>query len=520
MADIVLINPKFEVSFWGLEHALPLLGKRANMPVAALPLIAAVTPAHHRVTIIDENVEEIDFARCAKADIVGLTGMIVQRRRMREILAELRRRKCYTVVGGPWVSVSENYFDNLVDATFIGEAEETWPQFLQDWEDGKAQRRYEQQEKTDLSKVPPPRLDLLAMRKYAFGSVQFTRGCPFTCDFCDIIVIFGRRPRLKTSAQILVELEALRAQKLRFVFIVDDNLIGNRKAIKDILRQVIEWQKENGYPLMFVTEASVDLADDAELMTLMVEANISAVFVGIESVNEESLKEARKLQNLRRGGTLVEKVRRIQDAGMEVWAGMIVGFDNDDERVFAAQARFLAEARISMAMIGMLSAIPRTPLYDRLKAASRLDEADDPAFGTNVLPVNMSREALAQGYVRLMAEVYEPEAYFARIDDLYREGRIVTDRALRAYGANHRWARIRNDARLWLESLGLFLRLMTGIPDARLRRLYGGRFLSFLRHRPDPAAARIYALKCATHWHMHQFVGELMNRSRPLVNTY
>ena len=205
---------------------------------------------------------------------------------------------------------------------------------------------------------------------------------------------------------------------------------------------------------------------------------------------------------------------------MEVWAGMIVGFDNDDETVFAAQARFLAEARISIAMIGMLSAIPRTPLYDRLKAACRLDETDDPAFGTNVLPVKMSREALAQGYVRLMAEVYEPEAYFARIDDLYRKGGIVIDRALRAYGANHRWARIKNDARLWLESFGLFLRLMTTIPDARLRRLYGERFLSFLRERPEPAAVRIYALKCATHWHMHQFVRVLMNRARPLVNTY
>src|SRR6266508_949622 len=159
MADIVLISPKFEISFWGLEHTLPL--------------IAALTPAHHTLTIIDENVEEIDFARCARADIVGLTGMIVQRRRMREILAELRRRKCYTVVGGPWVSVSESYFDNLIDVTFIGEAEETWPQFLHDWEAGRAERRYEQQEKTDLSKVPPPRLDLLAMKKYAFGSVKF-----------------------------------------------------------------------------------------------------------------------------------------------------------------------------------------------------------------------------------------------------------------------------------------------------------------------------------------------------------
>src|SRR3954454_24778578 len=231
MADIVLINPKFEISFWGLEYALQLLGKRANMPVAALPLIAALTPTHHRVTIIDENVEAIDFRRCEEADIVGVTGMIVQRQRMRELLADLRRRKCFTVVGGPWVSVSETYFDNIADVIFIGEAEETWPRFLDDWEKGHAQRRYIQQEKTDLQTIPPPRLDLLKMNRYAFGSVQFTRGCPFTCEFCDIIVIFGRRPRLKTSEQVLIELEALRAQKLSLVFIVDDNLIGNKKAI-------------------------------------------------------------------------------------------------------------------------------------------------------------------------------------------------------------------------------------------------------------------------------------------------
>ncbi len=200
MAHIVLINPKFEISFWGLEHALPLIGKRANMPVAALPLIAAVTPDKHRITIIDENVEPIDFDLCARADIVGVTGMIVQRKRIREILSELRRRGVFTVVGGPWVSVNEAWYDNLADVLFVGEAEETWPQFLSDWEEGRHARRYEQAGKTDMTTVPPPRLDLLKMQHYAFGSVQFSRGCPFTCDFCDIIVIFGRRPRLKTSA--------------------------------------------------------------------------------------------------------------------------------------------------------------------------------------------------------------------------------------------------------------------------------------------------------------------------------
>jgi radical SAM superfamily enzyme YgiQ (UPF0313 family) len=520
MADIVLINPRFEISFWGLEHALPLLGKTANMPVAALPLLAALTPEPHRITLIDENVEAIDFDRCAKADIVAVTGMIVQRHRMREILTELKQRKAYTVVGGPWISVKEDYFGNLVDVIFVGEAEETWPQFLEDWEKGDVQKRYEQKEKTDLSKIPVPRLDLLKMNRYAFGSVQFSRGCPFTCEFCDIIVIFGRRPRLKTSAQVLAELDALRAQKLSLVFIVDDNLIGNKKAIKEVLHDVIAWQKRNGYPLMFVTEASIDLADDEELMQLMTEANIGAVFVGIETPNEDSLKEAKKLQNLRKGGSLAEKVRRIQDRGMEVWAGMILGFDNDDEKIFSAQERFLREARISTAMVGMLSAIPRTPLYDRLKAAGRLDEDDDPAHGTNVLPVNMSRAALSEGYVKLMAGLYEPKAYFDRVDDLYRDGGIVIDRAWQSYAQTHPWAHRAHRARLWFESVGLLLRVLAKVPDPSLRQIYRQRFWSFLRARPDPSVLRIYALKCAIHWHMHKFIRRLMTTEKPLVNTY
>jgi radical SAM superfamily enzyme YgiQ (UPF0313 family) len=184
MAKIVLINPRFEVSYWGLEHALPILGKRANLPVAALPLLAALTPAGHTVTLVDENVEAIDYEQVARADIVGVTGMSVQRFRMREILSELKVRGLFTVVGGPWVSVQEDYFGDLVDVLFIGEAEETWPQFLRDWEQGRSQSRYEQSEKTDMTRVPTPRFDLLKMRHYLFGSVQFWRGCPFQCEFC------------------------------------------------------------------------------------------------------------------------------------------------------------------------------------------------------------------------------------------------------------------------------------------------------------------------------------------------
>jgi radical SAM superfamily enzyme YgiQ (UPF0313 family) len=520
MADIVLINPRFELSFWGLEHALAFIGKRAALPVAALPLLAALTPDTHRVTIIDENVEPIDFERCARADIVGITGMIVQRVRMREILAELKRRAVYTVVGGPWVSVSEGYFGDLADVVFVGEAEESWPRFLADWEAQHAVARYEQSEKTDMTRVPAPRIDLLRMQHYAFGSVQFSRGCPFQCEFCDIIVVFGRRPRLKTSAQIIAELETLRAHRLSIVFIVDDNLIGNKRAIKQVLRDVTDWQRANGFPLTFVTEASMDLADDYELMRLMTEANIAAVFVGVESPNEESLRETKKLQNLRHGGSMVDKVRRIQDAGMEVWGGMILGFDSDDERIFAAQHRFLTEARISTAMVGMLAAIPKTPLHARLVAAGRLDLDDDPAGGTNVLPLKMTREELSAGYVRLLAELYEPAAYFDRLDDLYIAGAIETERGWRRYAERHPWRRWARQARQLLEAAGLSIRVLSQVPEKRLRHVYRRRLAHLLRRRPDPAVLRVYAIKCAMHYHVHRLIDALQRRSSSVLNTF
>ena len=520
MASIVLINPKFDVSFWGLEHAMPLLGKKSVMPVAALPLLAALVPDRHQITIIDENVEALDFDKLAGADIIGVTGMIVQRRRIREILVELRRRRHFTVVGGPWVSVNERWFDGLADVLFIGEAEETWPRFLEEWEQGNHAERYEQTEKTDMASVPPPRLDLMKTGRYAFGSIQFSRGCPFTCEFCDIIVIFGRRPRLKTGPQILAELEALRTRNITQVFIVDDNLVGNKKAMKEVLRHVIDWQKAHDYPLMFATEASIDLADDEETMQLMIEANIGAVFVGVESPNEESLKETKKMQNLRRGGTMIEKLHRIQDRGMEVWAGMILGFDHDTDGIFEAQRRFVEEARVPTAMIGMLSAIPKTPLYERMKLAGRLDETENTPFGTNVLPVNMTREALSDGFIGLMASLYDPAAYFDRLDALYGDARLEIDRAWRSHVCGRPWLRLRRQMRYWLETAVLISRIAAQLPDRKLWGFYRRRFWMFLRSRPEPQVLRIYALKCAIHWHMHKFVQQLKDRARPVVNTY
>ena len=519
MADIVLINPRFEVSYWGLEHAMPFLGIKAVLPVANLPLLAALTPPGHRVTLVDENVEAIDFARCARADIVGLTGMNVQRLRMKEILFELKRRGVFTVVGGPWVTVREDDLADLADVIFVGEAEETWPRFLAEWSVGRHQIRYEQAERTDMATVPAPRLDLLRMREYAFGSVQFSRGCPFECEFCDIIVTFGRRPRIKTSAQILAELDAIVAAGKDSAFIVDDNLIGNKKAIKLVLRDVVAWQERHGYPLMFATEASIDLAEDAELMRLMVDANISNVFVGIETPNEESLRETKKLQNLRaRGGTMLEKVHRIQETGMEVWCGIIVGFDNDDPSIFAAQSRFVREARIVHAMVNMLVAIPRTPLYTRLAREGRLDLSEEAeswgGLGTNVIPRRISREALRAGYIELMHNLYMPDAYFGRLDDLYLVARLQLGQARARYMRRHPLRRFKLNARLLAQAAGIFVMLMRRVPDASLRREYRRRLMRVVWRRREPEVIESYALKCAMHFHAHRMVQEMLSQPK------
>ena len=342
MADIIIVNPRFDISFWGMEKCMAMLGKRANLPVACLPLLAALVPKHHDVTLIDENVEEIDFDRLGRADMVCLTGMSVQGRRLREILEEVRARGVLTVVGGAMATVEPEELEGLADVIFVGEADTTWPRFLREWEEGSHGFRYVQTEKTDLTTLPLPQIDLLKSRHYMFGSMQISRGCPFTCEFCDIIVTFGRKPRLKTSTQVLAELDAYYRAGIKIVFVVDDNLIGNKKAIKPILRDIMQWQRDHAYALTLFTEASLDLAEDHELMELLGSAGFQSVFIGIESPNEESLIETKKLQNVRhRDGTLLDRVRRVQSHGLDVWCGMIVGFDHDSPSCSASFPNFL-----------------------------------------------------------------------------------------------------------------------------------------------------------------------------------
>ncbi len=520
MARICLINPRFPTSFWGLNHALPLLGKKANMPVLALPVLAGLTPPEDEIVLIDENVEDIDFDDLKKFDIVGLTGMTVQRDRMREILMELHARDIFAVVGGPWITVAENWYDGLVDVIFIGEAEETWPRFLEEWKRGEHQYRYEQADKTDMSKVPTPRYDLIKLREYAMGCVQTSRGCPFQCEFCDIIVIFGRKPRVKTPAQVIEEIDAQYRLGAHVIFLVDDNFIGNKKLAKGILREIVAWQHKYGYPMAFFTEASLDLAEDEELMQLMAEAGMVAVFIGIESPDEDALRETKKYQNVR--GSIVERVHRVQQAGLEVYAGMIVGFDSDDVSVFERQYDFLQQSHIIGAMAGMLSAIPKTPLYARLEAEGRLDNAaaDDPEIATNVIPLRMSREEMRDGWLDLMDRLYNAENYFERFDDLFVKGRLPLATAKMRWLVRHKpLMYLKNQVLTILAALVMIVRIWVNPSTRPYRAVYGRALRRLLAAGRPPRYLFQFAWKCMLHTHFATMTRRMVRGESRLVNT-
>lgn len=420
---LLLVNPRFKPSFWSFQWLYDKVFRKYRYPVAPLGLasVAALTPAHWEVEIVDENVEELDWDR--PADVVGVAGMTPQFGRQREILQRFRDAGRYVVAGGSHASLVPETLEDVADTVIAGEAEYTWPEFCCDFEAGVARPLYQEAGDVSLEDCPVPRFDLLKLDRYPLAAIQFSRGCPFRCEFCDIIVMFGRKPRTKTPEQIGVELDALRAQGVRNVFFVDDNLIGHKPKAKELLRFLGDYQRARGEPFFFGTEVSINVADDPELLQLLREAGFGWVFTGIESPSEDALKETLKFQNTR--GSLVEAVRRIHQAGIGVQAGFIVGFDADDESIFERQFRFIQDAGLYVPMVGLLVAIPRTPLWTRLEAAGRLRMAVDPFINddqpdntgpwTNIEPVQMSYSRMVRGYAALVRRLFEDRAIFERL---------------------------------------------------------------------------------------------------------
>ncbi|MCP5067071.1 MAG: B12-binding domain-containing radical SAM protein [bacterium] len=424
------VTPTNPASFWTYDTILPTLDRACLFPNLSMPTVAGLTPAHHEIILCDENVEPIDFD--AEADIVGVTGYIVHRERMLEIIGEFRRRGRFVVVGGPAASLCPEEFRGHCDALFVGEAEETWPQFLRDFEVGAWKSEYVTEERPDLSNPPMPRFDLMPVDRYLNMTVQFARGCPFRCEFCDIIVIYGRRPRSKSVECMMAEIRECHRLGAAQIFIVDDNFIGDAKRAKALLRAIAEWNGDNGYPLTFNTEVSLNVAQDDELLELLRQANFTTLFIGIESPRPTSLEETLKTQNMR--GDIVEAVHKVQSYGIQIQAGMILGFDNEDSSIFDEHLRFIQSARIPVSMTGMLQALPNTPLRERVALEGRLitESQGDQFVFSNIEPQKMTRSELFRGYADLIHDLYSYRNFGRRCREyLWNRGERVASHAIR-----------------------------------------------------------------------------------------
>jgi radical SAM superfamily enzyme YgiQ (UPF0313 family) len=412
---VLMVWPRFPSSFWSFEGILDLIQIEANHPPLGLLTVAALCPKSWTLRLIDRSFEDLSDADILWADLVMISGMRVQKDDIRETLLRARALGRRSIIGGPFASSEPDLLLQLADHVVVGEPDEVFPEIAADLERGSAKRLYVVSEKPDVSKTPIPRFDLLQIGKYASMGVQFSRGCPFQCEFCDIITIYGRKPRTKRPAQLLAELDRLYELGWREeVFVVDDNFIGNHKLALELARELEAWQKAHNYPMLLYTEASIDLAQKPELIEAMVKANFFYVFVGIESPSATALTEAKKFQNLRRDP--LESIRFIQSQGLWVTAGFIIGFDSDTEEIFEQQREFVERAAIPWAMAGFLQAPPTTPLFDRMLKEGRMlmestatSNFDPPNFKTRLpLPV------LLQGLREVLASLYDASGFYER----------------------------------------------------------------------------------------------------------
>jgi len=418
---ILLVYPEFPDTFWSFKHALKFVQKKAGAPPMGLLTVAAMLPPAWEKRLVDLNVTDITDKDLDWADYVFVSAMIVQRESARAVIQRCKTAGVKVVAGGPLFTMESERFPE-VDYFVLNEAEETLAPFLRDLELGQALRVYASTEYPDLHQTPVPLRRLANLSHYDTVSIQFSRGCPFNCDFCNVTALLGHRPRTKTAAQLIAELDGLYSLGWRkSVFFVDDNFIGNKKQIKtEVLPALIEWRKgKSGLP--FSTEASINLADDPELMRLMTQAGFDTVFVRIETPNEDSLAECSKNQN--QGQDLVESVKTLQRAGLQVQGGFIVGFDNDPPAVFQQQIDFIQKSGIVTAMVGLLQAPFGTRLYDRLQKEGRLVNefsGDNVDGSTNILP-RMGLSPLREGYRKILEKIYSPQYYYDRVLTFLKE---------------------------------------------------------------------------------------------------
>ena len=420
---ILLVYPEFPDTFWSFKHALKFVQKKAGAPPLGLLTVAAMLPFNWEKRLVDLNIAKLTEKDLNWADYVFISAMVIQRESVKEIIKSCKTAGAKMVAGGPLFTIEHEQFPD-VDYFVLNEAEETLAPFLHDLENGQAQRVYTSDQYPDIQQTPVPLWQLADLKHYDTVGIQLSRGCPFNCDFCNVTALLGHKPRIKTTAQILAELDGLYDLGWRKnIFFVDDNFIGNKKFIKtEILPAIIEWRKgKTGMP--FGTEASINLADDPELIRLMVLAGFDTVFVGIETPNEESLTECSKTQN--KGRDLVESVKILQRAGLQVQGGFIVGFDNDSASIFQQQVDFIQKSGIVTAMVGLLQAPIGTNLYERMQKEGRLisEFSGDNVNGlTNILPV-MGMGPLVAGYRKLLNEIYSPKYYYERVTTFLREYR-------------------------------------------------------------------------------------------------
>lgn len=413
--NVLLVYPKFPDTYWSFRYALSFQGKRAAQPPLGLMTLATLLPASWKKRLVDTNVERLRDGHIAWADVVMLSGMHVQQQDLLAIVRRCRALGVRTVVGGP-IASSLSAAELEADHVVVGEAEELAADLARDIEQGCARAVYQASERPAMDRSPLPDLSLIRMNRYSTMTVQYSRGCPFYCEFCDIIEIYGRRPRTKPVAQVLAEFDQLYAAGWRGpVFIVDDNFIGNKVRVRELLLALARWQREHRHPFRLITEASLNLSDDRELLQSMQAAGFASVFLGIETPDESSLAATQKLQNTRRD--LLQSIAAIQRYGIEVMGGFILGFDTDREDIFDRLVDFIQQSAIPIAMVGLLQAMPGTQLFRRLSEEGRILHAgggNNTGCDLNFLP-RMNASRLVEGYRSVLRRIYSQDAYYERV---------------------------------------------------------------------------------------------------------